>query len=314
MTEERIEYGRIARRENMESLKPDAPEDHELIKRKPLEFQLQIEQLIPTAGTIEISKDQEDLLYSPIQVEEVEIRPDGLIYLPWMEYVQRLRKAFGAQWTIIPQGMPKIQGNYVYWPFYLVIQGKIAGFAIGENQYHPSNAMMTYGDACEGAKSNALMRLCKGLGIGLELWKPSFARSWRKRYAEKYTEKGKVRWRRKGDVRENGEGEYEETAASSSSPVPVESGKTINDQDIANLAGHLSRRIEQLKDFERSKSYVRDLHLSKAEYGEIMDLIKKEKEITFDLVENHIAFGRRKKSEPENMPTKERGSIEDIPF
>jgi len=37
--------------------------------------------------------------------------------------------------------------------------------------------------AAEGAKSNALMRCCKDLGIASELWDPNYIRSWKKQYA-----------------------------------------------------------------------------------------------------------------------------------
>lgn len=154
----------------------------------PLEFQDEIIKLVPSAGTITLTQKQEVILYEPVDEKDVEIRPDGLVYLPWMEYVSRLRKAFGMSWAIIPQGMPKYmkENEMIYWGFYLVIQGSFSGFAIGEQKYQPSNATMSYGDAVEGCKSNALMRLCKGLGISLELWKPSFVREWKEKYAESY--------------------------------------------------------------------------------------------------------------------------------
>jgi hypothetical protein len=41
------------------------------------------------------------------------------------------------------------------------------------------------------------MRLCKGIGIGIELWRPSFVRAWKEKYAEPYQDRGKTRWRRK---------------------------------------------------------------------------------------------------------------------
>ncbi len=144
--------------------------------------QEEMEKLVPFAGTIETSEEQRKILFAMVNDEDVEIRPDGLVYLPWMAYVTRLRDAFGISWAIIPKDMPKIQGTHMYWPFYLMIMGKLAGFAIGEQEYQPSNARMTYGDAAEGAKSNALMRLCKGIGISLELWKPSFIRNWKGKY------------------------------------------------------------------------------------------------------------------------------------
>lgn len=177
-------------------------------------IQDQIVSLIPLAGTIELTKEQEESLYSPVVVEDVEIRPDGLIYLPWMEYVTRLRKAFGMSWSLIPHGQPTKVGNFIHWPFWLIIRGKPYAFAVGEQQYF-ANDRMTYGDALEGAKSNALMRLCKGLGISLELWKPSFVKEWKAKFAESYSDGGKTKWKKKGSLNENGKTD-EETHPSSS--------------------------------------------------------------------------------------------------
>ena len=192
--------------ENLPTEKSDAQVPAKVEDKKKdskLDFQQQITDLISTAGTIEITTIQKEILYAPVTEQDVEIRPDGLIYLPWMEYVTRLRNAFGIQWAIIPQGMPTSEGDYILWPFWLVIQGKIAGFAVGEQQYYANNPTMTYGDALEGAKSNALMRLCKGIGISLELWKPSFIRNWKGKYAETYEAEvrgtKKTLWRKKGN-------------------------------------------------------------------------------------------------------------------
>lgn len=106
-------------------------------------------------------------------------------------------------WAIVPQGMPKHVENYILWGLYLVVQGKLAGFAIGEQEYHAANKKMTWGNACEGAKSNGIMRLCKGLGLSLELWRPSFVRQWKEKYAETYWDTDKYGnkkqlWRKKG--------------------------------------------------------------------------------------------------------------------
>lgn len=160
------------------------------------DFETEIKHMINEAGTIQLTDKQEKTLYAPVDEQSVEIRPDGLIYLPWMEYVTRLKKAFGLEWCIIPQGMPKMNGNLMIWGFYLIVKGKLAGFALGEQVYHPNNYMMSYGDATEGAKSNALMRLCKGIGISLELWQPKYIRAWKEKYAETYNDKGKTKWRK----------------------------------------------------------------------------------------------------------------------
>lgn len=172
------------------------------VQGQPTTVKDQIFPLIPTVGTIVLTKEQEDTLYADVKAEDIEIRPDGLIYLPWMEYVTRLRKAFGMSWGIIPDGQPRQMGVLILWGFYLVIGGKLAGFAFGEQKYQPNNPNMSWGDACEGAKSNALMRLCKGLGISLKLWQPRFIKSWIDKYAEQFETKDRggkkvKRWRKK---------------------------------------------------------------------------------------------------------------------
>jgi len=183
-------------------------------KNQPLtDLQSQIEALIPIAGTIRLTPKQEQILYAPVKEEDVCIRPDGLVYLPWMEYVSRLRDAFGMSWAIIPKGNPMLKGDMIYWGFWLVVDGHLQGFAVGEQLYQPTNATMTYGDALEGAKSNALMRLCKGVGISLELWKPSFIKTWKEKYAESFPAvwpdgnpkkdkngKQKTEWKKKGQL------------------------------------------------------------------------------------------------------------------
>jgi len=139
---------------------------------------------ITTAGSIELTEKEKKVLYADIHEDDVEIRPDGLTYLPWMEYAKRLREAFGLQWSLVEVEPPRVNENLLLWKFYLVIKGRYCGTAIGEQTYNPNNRTMTWGDACEGAKSNALMRLCKGIGIGLELWQPQFIKSWIAEYAE----------------------------------------------------------------------------------------------------------------------------------
>jgi len=161
--------------------------------------------LVQTAGTLKLTDPQEAALYAPVVEDDIEIRPDGLIYMPWMEYVTRLREAFGMEWAIIPQGMPRLRGDLVIWGFYLIVQGVYCSYAMGEQLYQPDNRTMSYGDAIEGAKSNALMRLCKGIGISLELWRPKFIKKWIADNAESYIcqsgrNKGKTLWRKKGQV------------------------------------------------------------------------------------------------------------------
>jgi hypothetical protein len=186
------------------AVEPIKPVEAIQVKKPGEDLELVVSGMVPGAGQIELTEKQIGILYAPIEEDIVEIRPEGLVYLPWMEYVTRLRMAFGMNWAIIPKGEPRMGPNRssILWGFYLVVQGKLAGYAIGEQEYKINNPLMNWSDACEGAKSNALMRLCKGIGIGLELWKPSFIRKWKEAHAETYfdTKKGKDLWRRKGSV------------------------------------------------------------------------------------------------------------------
>ena len=172
------------------------------------ELKNEVLKLVQTAGSLDITKKQRDVLFAPVKEEDVEIRPDGLIYLPWMEYVTRLQQAFDASWCILPTENPKLEGNLIVREYCLIVKGVMMGFAFGEQTYQTANPTMSWGDALEGCKSNALMRLCKGIGISLELWKPSFIRNWKKEYArsewrtDKKTGKKREYWYKKGDVRQ----------------------------------------------------------------------------------------------------------------
>lgn len=218
-------------------------------------FEEELNKMISMAGTIELTESQKEILYAPIDDDLIEIRPDGMIYLPWMEYVSRLKQTFGLSWQAIPQGMPKFQGNHIYWGYYLVIQGKFAGFAIGEQEYQPKNYGMSYGDAVEGAKSNALMRLCKGVGIGLELWQPSFIKRWKAKYAETYynKEKQKNYWRRKEAIDQEIANEFLEKLKVEL--IAIQSIAELNKKYLANKAKYESSEMKDtiIKMFESCK-------------------------------------------------------------
>ncbi len=264
----------VAKYESEQTEKQAGVEKREIQKA---DIQDQITSLISLAGTIELTKEQEEILYAPVVDEQVEIRPDGLIYLPWMEYVTRLRNAFGMSWTLIPYGPPKKLGNFIHWGFWLIIRGKPYGFAVGEQQYF-ENGRMTYGDALEGCKSNCLMRLCKGLGISLELWQPEFRRKWLPKYAETYPGiypdgkpmldkygKQKNLWRKKGEtgISQNGDipediPEFTPQESKKEPPPPPSKKQTepITDQQKKLIWAKLKEKnipIDDLEGYMRKK-------------------------------------------------------------
>lgn len=55
--------------------------------------------------------------------------------------------------------------------YLLYCQGRFVAQAMGEHTFYSRNNLQ-YGKACEAAKSNALMRCCKDLGIASSLWDP----------------------------------------------------------------------------------------------------------------------------------------------
>jgi hypothetical protein len=260
--------------------------------------------MIPTAGSLKITEEQKKILFADISDDIVEIRPDGLIYLPWMEYVSRLNQAFNCEWAIIPKDNPFIKDNNVIMGFYLIIQGKLMGYAIGEQAYIPNNPKMTYGDAIEGATSNALMRLCKRIGIGLELWKPSFIRAWKEKYAEscwdtdKYGNK-KLFWRRK-----NGK----EISAENGKPIPP---KTTNaDTDKQKELYQLLIKINNDDKTETElKRILEDITTFTGKDGNEVKGVQSLKDLKGKRLD--VTIGKAKKIVEENQPPEDFSSPED---
>ncbi len=153
-------------------------------------------------GISAVAFDQQSCakLLEPVDSADVEIRPDGLIYLPEIKYRKRLNQAFGpGAWALMPTERPTIRDNVIMRPFALYVHGRFVSEAIGEQEYFENNPQMTWATAAEGAKSNAIMRCCKDLGIASELWDPGFIEKWKKEYATQVWLKDKPKpvWRRK---------------------------------------------------------------------------------------------------------------------
>jgi hypothetical protein len=154
-------------------------------------------------AAVAFDKEVQDKLLAPIDENEVEIRPEGLIYYPEILYRKRLNEALGAgAWALMPRGDKLvINGNTMMRPFAMYIHGRFIAETIGEGDYIPSNQTMTYASVAEGVKSNALMRCCKDIGIASELWQPNYINKWKKDHAVKVWVKKKdgkraVQWRR----------------------------------------------------------------------------------------------------------------------
>lgn len=134
-------------------------------------------------GQAAFPKEVADILLAPLANEDIEIKPDGLLYLPEIKYRRILNRAFGpGGWGLAPRTETFITGKQVSREYALICQGRLVSVARGEQDYFGGEEKLT--TALEGCRSNALMRCCKDLGIASELWDPSFIRKWKKQYCD----------------------------------------------------------------------------------------------------------------------------------
>jgi len=142
-----------------------------------------------------------EILQAAIEPLDIEIKPDGMIYLPEIKYRRILNKAFGpGGWGLAPSSETNVSPKIVSREYALVCLGRLVAIARGEQEYFDPSGIPTATEAC---KSNALMRCCKDLGVASELWDPRFIREFRKEhclevFAEHVpTKKKRKLWRRK---------------------------------------------------------------------------------------------------------------------
>lgn len=107
-------------------------------------------------------------LLAPLSNDDIELKPDGLLYLPEIKYRRRLNAAFGpGGWGMVPRGETHISHSIVSREWALICLGRLVAVARGEQEFFDPGGVPTASEAC---KSNALMRCCKDLGIASELW------------------------------------------------------------------------------------------------------------------------------------------------
>ncbi|KAL8931542.1 MAG: hypothetical protein Q9211_006887, partial [Gyalolechia sp. 1 TL-2023] len=154
-------------------------------------------------STEAFSKEAAGALLAPVAPEDIEVKPDGIVYLPEIKYRRILNKAFGpGAWGLAPRGETIVTSKAVTREYALVALGRLVSVARGEMDYFAPEGIPT---AVEGCKSNALMRCCKDLGVASELWDPRFVRTFIATYAKEVwvehqqTQKRRKIWMRKDD-------------------------------------------------------------------------------------------------------------------
>ncbi|KAF4160463.1 hypothetical protein CNMCM6936_003940 [Aspergillus lentulus] len=125
-------------------------------------------------------KEVADILLAEVDPEEVEIKPDGILYLPEIKYRRILNRAFGpGGWGLVPRSESIVTPRTVTREYALVCNGRLVSVARGEQDYFTPDGIPT---ATEGCRSNALVRCCKDLGIASELWDPRWIRKFKAQY------------------------------------------------------------------------------------------------------------------------------------
>jgi hypothetical protein len=112
---------------------------------------------------------------------------ENLIYIEHAALRQRLNEVIGiGQWSIIPRSRwsedyrtaKGYDASRVYVEAMLLVRGCFVAEAVGDMSYFKHNDSQNYGDAVEGAKTAALRRCCKELGVGLQAWSKDWCNGW----------------------------------------------------------------------------------------------------------------------------------------
>lgn len=151
------------------------------------------------ASLLKIEKSEAEILAAPISDDDLDIKPTGEVYASQRVYRKLLNHAFGhGQWALIPRGPFRVENNYVIREYALYVRGSFVSEAIGGQEYHADNDRMSWDDACEGAKSNALTRCGKDLGIASECWDRRATEAFKDRLCVRVFRQGgkKPEWRR----------------------------------------------------------------------------------------------------------------------
>jgi len=153
-------------------------------------------------ATVALLPDKAEALVKPFPDEALDILPTGEVYVSQVHYRRRLNEVFGpGSWALVPRGPFAMNGTTITREYALVGPGgRFISEAIGEAEYQPTNDRMTYASACEAAKSNALTRCCKDLGIASECWDKRFTEQFKAAkcgaFWRKNSKQRKPEWRR----------------------------------------------------------------------------------------------------------------------
>jgi hypothetical protein len=76
-------------------------------------------------GVKAVTPEQNEILARPVDADDVEVKPDGIIYLPEVKYRRRLNEAFGPMaWGMVHRGDVVIGNQIVTREYALIVNGR----------------------------------------------------------------------------------------------------------------------------------------------------------------------------------------------
>lgn len=76
-------------------------------------------------STVPFSKEAAAVLLQPIPPEDIEVKPDGIVYLPEIKYRRILNRAFGpGAWGLAPRGETIVTPRGINREYGLVVHGR----------------------------------------------------------------------------------------------------------------------------------------------------------------------------------------------
>lgn len=158
---------------------------------------------------LDIDDSECKALMANFQDAEVEILPQGHVYIPHILIRNRLNEVLGiGQWALILRDY-KIDDKVLLAEYVLVVRGAYVGQTIIQSVYY-KNGQTTLADKLEGMEGDAIRRLAaKKLSCGTQVWDHNYQREWLKNFAvcvwaenvKTGTDQGKKKklWRRADD-------------------------------------------------------------------------------------------------------------------
>jgi len=152
-----------------------------VIEGKPPAAATALQHAYYSVGTTRVTAEQEAILLAPVDPQDVQIKSDGTVFVPWVHYARRLTKAFGPMgWTPMRLGRDRTDDGAVLVPVALVVEGRLVRDALGECK---QQSKMSYASALEGALSDGITKCCKALEMFSELYDPNWSEWWKEEYA-----------------------------------------------------------------------------------------------------------------------------------